>query len=194
MTAHRATPNQLSAEMLDELAHLVSVPCPQPPDGCGQPIGQDCVQPKAFGDPVDAPRQPRRGPGCWRRVKAADEANPAKARPAMPPEPAEPVRRRLVDAARLRRDLASYREPCRWCTRPVVWALNPSGHRVPVDPEPAEDGVLVVTVDDRGVRCTEPLTGRALRSTRAFGQRMHQPHRNTCPKGDRWSRHHPTHG
>lgn len=193
MSARRPNPNQISHQLWQEMEHIRTVPCPDPPDGCGQPAGQDCVRPLGFTDEPDAPRQPRRGPGCWRRVQAADKANPAGAHPALPPEAEQAAPgRHLVAASAVRRDLASYREPCRWCHRAVVWAVTPSGDRLPVDAEPSADGVLVLSVDDRGVRTSVPLTKQQLPAAREHGQRLHIQHRETCPKGDRWSRHHPT--
>lgn len=185
MTAKRS-PNERSFGFWEEQTHITSVPCPEPPDGCGMPAGTKCVQPSGKESTES------HFPGHWRRIRDADKANPAGARPALPPEPERPSPgRHLVPADRVRRDLASYREPCGHCHRSVVWVTNERNDRLPVDPEPTSDGVLVLTVDDRGVRSAR-LNERQAAGAREHGKGLHVPHRETCPKGDRWSRHHPS--
>ncbi|MFC6089444.1 hypothetical protein [Saccharothrix lopnurensis] len=204
-------------DLLEERTHVLRVACPAPPDGCGAPVDQPCRQPHRPRDEREpcppAPEgcgvrawepctswhgAPRPGLSCWRRIRAADAAHPEDAHPALPtPDPAAATEpgRRLLPVDQVRGDVAGHVEPCGWCHRRVVWAANPRGDRLPVDAEPSADGHLVLSVvadgDASHVRA-HPLAHGQLDGARRHGHRLHLPHRETCPQGTRWSRHHPT--
>lgn len=206
----RRDPKQGTYELLQEQAdHINKVPCPT----CGAPVDQDCLRPytkkprtdihtttcppppEGCGADMDVPCvEPhgvhRSGLGCWRRVAAADAAFPDRARCAVPEPPERPQPgRRLLPIEEMRRDVAEYRVPCGWCHAPVVWATNPKNAETPVDAEPSDDGHLVLSVDDRGPRC-HPLDELQIPAALVHGQRLHTPHRKTCPQGTRptWTR------
>ncbi|WP_090006172.1 hypothetical protein [Lentzea albidocapillata] len=206
--------DQGTYELLQEQEHLRRVACPPLPLGCGAPAGHDCVKPHRhppraeheihrtdcpapdgcgadYDEPCHVPHgKPRTGPGCWRRVAAADAAFPEGAHPALPePSAPPPPSRRLLPVEQVRRDIAEHRVPCGWCHAPVVWALTRKNVESPIDAEPSADGHLVLSVDDRGPRC-HPLDALQIPAARAHGQRLHTPHRKTCPQGGRptWTR------
>ncbi|MDX8050420.1 hypothetical protein SK571_13595 [Lentzea sp. BCCO 10_0798] len=213
MTRRRHPHDQGTYELLEEQDHLLRVACPPPPLGCGAPIKTRCVTPYRHPPRTDIHRtacsappdgcgadmdqdcavphgKPRPGLGCWRRVAAADAAFPDGAHPALPePTAPPPPSRRLLPVEHVRRDLADHRVPCGWCHAPVVWALTPKGAESPIDAEPSDAGHLVLSVDGRGPRC-HPLDALQIPAARAHGQRLHTPHRKTCPQGTRptWSR------
>lgn len=172
----------------DEREHALTVPCPPPPEGCGQPAGAVCLGPQPLNP--DHPRQPFRGTAHHLRIKAADTANPAGAHPALPPDP-EPAGRHLVPADKTRRDLAPHRGACEHCGRAIVWAHNTKGDRLPVDADPdptAVNKVVALSVDGRGFLQAVYLNDRQARGAREHGQQLHVPHRETCRYGHRWSR------
>ncbi|WP_199444474.1 hypothetical protein [Umezawaea beigongshangensis] len=208
MTARRTpSPNAKSFEWWQAREHALTVAClllpcgcnawrcarpeehrPDPsarPRGCRAEVEQPCVD--SEGRELTGP------PAHAHRLLAADAANPdaAPTGPAVPVDEPPARRAHLVSADRLRRDLTAHREPCSHCHRPIVWALNPAGDRVPVDADPSEgqDAALVTLhVDDRGVRCVL-LTPGQVTGARAAGQRLHVPHRESCRYGHLWSRH-----
>jgi hypothetical protein len=232
MTTRRRQHDQGTTELLAELAHLLSVPCP----ACGAPEDVPCCKPfkhrpraehalhvacsappygcgAAAHEPCIVPHGTHRngGPGCVARVTAADAADPAGAHPALPTPPERPASgRRLLPVEQVRRDVVDHRVLCGWCRHPIVWALNAKKAETPVDAEPSVDGDLVLTVDACGPRClhaeTHPLgsahpiehcgprciqlTAQQIPAALAHGQRLHTPHRKTCPQGSRptWSR------
>lgn len=170
-----------SFEWLEEQKHALTVPCPPSPHGCGKPAGQLCVDPRDGAALVGPPAHPH-------RLTTADRARPEHI-PSRPAEPAEPAPvRRLVDARTIRGDLASYRQACQYCTGPIVWAENTRGDPLPVDADPHADGHLWLTVDDRGITAGALTAGQAA-GAREQGQRLHRPHRDSCPKRRLWSHH-----
>jgi hypothetical protein len=125
-------------------------------------------------------------PAHAHRITAADRAAPDNVPPALPePRPAEPVPR-LVDARGIRRDLASYRQPCQYCQAAIVWAVNPRGDPVPIDADPHQQGYLWVTVTAQGPVASRLTAGQAA-GAREHGHRLHRPHRESCPKRRLWS-------
>lgn len=60
---------------------------------------------------------------------------------------------------------------CRSCHAPIVWAKTTRGNRIPVDPDPVENGNLVFETSDlyRRVRYVTP------------GDGTHVSHFATCP-------------
>lgn len=211
MTRHRHH-DQGTYELLAEQEHLRRVDCPPAPEGCGAPAGTDCV--RLYRHPVrerheihrtDCPPTPdgcgaqlgeqcarphglpRRGPGCVRRIQAADAAHPDGAHPALPAAPEQPASgRRLLPVDQARRDVASYVEPCGWCHARIVHATNPQGGSTPVDAEPSQDGELLLSVDDRGVRC-HPIRPAQRAAALADDRSLHNPHRKTCPQNTRYA-------
>ena len=167
-----------STAWLELREHSLAAACPDPPHGCGAGAGEPCHL-------TGPPAHPH-------RLLAADALRP-RPDPVVDDPPRPAPGRRLVSADRVRADLARHREPCRYCHRPVVWATNPAGDRVPVDADPIPPGtteaaLVTLHVDDRGPRSTR-LTPGQIAGARAAGQRLHAPHRETCPSGHVWSRH-----
>lgn len=67
--------------------------------------------------------------------------------------------------------------PCRACSGQVLWVTLPSGKRMPVDPEPDDDGNVAAYRDARGVWVGHVL--RADERTAPFEKRF-VPHFATC--------------
>lgn len=64
---------------------------------------------------------------------------------------------------------------CRSCGAPILWAVTDKGRRIPLDPEPSDDGNQFVYRDvDAKLRATAREPAR-IASTR------HVPHFATCP-------------
>ena len=65
--------------------------------------------------------------------------------------------------------------PCRGCGRPIVWAVDPTGQRIPLDPRPP---VYHVNLEDPAnpgsARCSRSSTGMV-------------SHFATCPEAGRFS-------
>ncbi|RKT49296.1 hypothetical protein [Saccharothrix australiensis] len=206
---------QHTYDLLQEQEHARLVACPPPPEGCGAPVGTDCVRlyrrpPREYDDVhrTACPPPPegcgvahgeqcvtphggrRQGPGCWRRVQLADVAHPQGAHPALP-APTAPTApgRRLLPVDQARRDIAAHVQPCGWCHGRIVHATTCDGGSTPVDAEPSPAGRLLLSVDDRGVRC-HPLTAGQVAGALDHGHRVHTAHRETCPQGTRphWGR------
>lgn len=181
-------PAQPPLDLVDaERQHALEVDCPPPPAGCGQPAGQRCLGPV----PADGgERGFFPGPGHHGRIKAADAAHPERARPAIADAGTSPATSRI---RRFRDDLVPHLAECEHCHKPIVWAYNPKGRRVPVDAEPhpsAVHDVIVLFVDAGGfVRATYLATEGQARGARAHGQSLHLPHRETCRFAHRWSPH-----
>lgn len=65
--------------------------------------------------------------------------------------------------------------PCRGCGRPIVWAVDPLGRRIPLDPTPPVYHVQLEATDNPG-------SARASRSLTAMVS-----HFATCPEASRFS-------
>jgi hypothetical protein len=74
-------------------------------------------------------------------------------------------------------------EPCEGCKAPIVWAVTRNARPMPVDPEPAPDGNVLLTRTASGVSA-EVVSNPA----RLFGRKAYRSHFVTCPKADRYRR------
>ena len=61
----------MNRDLLDDHHQALTVACPQPPDGCGEPIGRRCTRPTINGDRVPLEHFPAHIP----RLKAAGVAH-----------------------------------------------------------------------------------------------------------------------
>ncbi len=72
---------------------------------------------------------------------------------------------------------------CRSCGRPVVWVRTTTNKDMPVDPEPRDDGNVVVTGGGPLVdHCTVLIIPHPERSPRYVS------HFVTCPHAEKWRR------
>jgi hypothetical protein len=69
------------------------------------------------------------------------------------------------------------------CQRPIVWALMPNGHALPLDPGEDPAGHIAVSLDRDG-----ELLGRFLGRDRTLepGETLAKSHKLTCPDAGRW--------
>lgn len=78
-------------------------------------------------------------------------------------------------------------EFCGTCKAPVLWTLTPSGAKSPIDPEPAENGnVLVQAPSGLGNLLAISLSGDALELARRGGVVLRLSHWATCPDKAEW--------
>jgi hypothetical protein len=73
--------------------------------------------------------------------------------------------------------------PCKGCGKPVIWATTANLRPMPVDPEPAAEGNVVLMRLGLGVRA-EVITNPG----RLFGRRTYVSHFVTCPKAAEFRR------
>jgi hypothetical protein len=74
-------------------------------------------------------------------------------------------------------------EKCKGCPKQIVWAVTERGKRMPVDPEPAPGGNVLLT-EQYG-----QLTAVVVKPHRAFGRTdLHMSHFVTCPNADQLRR------
>jgi hypothetical protein len=64
------------------------------------------------------------------------------------------------------------------CGRLIMWVLTEGGKRMPVDPEPADDGNVVLARQDDGTVRARVLTGS---DPIVEGRLTYRPHHRTCP-------------
>lgn len=74
-------------------------------------------------------------------------------------------------------------QPCGGCGAPVVWTTTANLRPMPVDPEPAPDGNVLLTAVGLGVRAE--VVGNP---ARLFGRTAYRSHFSTCPKAGDYRR------
>lgn len=74
-------------------------------------------------------------------------------------------------------------EPCRSCSKPIIWAVTRTGKDMPVTAEPRADG-NVHLVNRAGMAPLAEVLGVAKR----FAKTMRVSHFADCPQADRWRR------
>jgi hypothetical protein len=67
-------------------------------------------------------------------------------------------------------------DTCRSCGAPVRWAITQHENRMPVDPEPVENGNLILIDRDGELHVAHAVPG------------THVSHYATCPDAERWRR------
>lgn len=73
---------------------------------------------------------------------------------------------------------------CRSCDAPIIWALTPSGRKVPLDAEPSPEGNLrVYDINNPTVAYLRPTDREA---AKAGGQPLYISHFATCPQACVW--------
>jgi hypothetical protein len=171
-----------SLVLLEARELVVSVDCPAAPRGCGKPAGELCVNPRTG--------QPFLGLGHHARITLAERTHPDPNRPpAVPPEQgAVAPSPRLIAVSKMRLDLAAHRKPCEHCQRPIVWAVNRRGDSIPVDAQPSDSGMWLLTPEPNGTILATTLRAGQTAEARRHNQSLHHPHRASCPKRMVWSR------
>ncbi len=78
---------------------------------------------------------------------------------------------------------------CGTCNSRVIWTLTAAEKRMPVDPDPATEGnlLLVPSQTGRHVRSIV-LRDRGLETAAARGEPLHLSHFATCPQADKHRR------
>lgn len=76
---------------------------------------------------------------------------------------------------------------CRSCHAEVVWAVTSAGKRMPVDPQPTDDGNMILTEDDPPQALVVP-TGQAALFAVGTGAHRFTSHFVTCPDADQHRR------
>lgn len=76
-------------------------------------------------------------------------------------------------------------EHCRSCGRPIVWARTSNNKSIPLDPEPAPRGNLVVSLTD-SILHAGVTRGPQLDGLRAAHKPLYLSHFTTCPNADTW--------
>lgn len=69
---------------------------------------------------------------------------------------------------------------CATCKAEIVWAVTPTGKAMPVDPDPVDNGNLVLDVDARPVSVRPPELTDDPEGPR------HVSHFATCPDAQHW--------
>lgn len=78
---------------------------------------------------------------------------------------------------------------CRTCRAPVVWAVLPSGRRIPLDPEPDPAGRVRLEAIGPGTdRAAVVLNTGDAEDARAAGEALYTSHFATCPQADQHRR------
>jgi hypothetical protein len=65
-------------------------------------------------------------------------------------------------------------DTCRSCGAPIRWAITDHGNRIPLDPEPAEVGNLILVQRDGQLHAAHAVPG------------THVSHYATCPQAAEW--------
>lgn len=78
---------------------------------------------------------------------------------------------------------------CRTCRAPVVWAVLPSGRRIPLDPEPDPAGrVRLDAIGPATDRAAMVLPTDEAEAAHAAGEDLYVSHFATCPQADQHRR------
>ncbi|KXK63379.1 hypothetical protein AWW66_03435 [Micromonospora rosaria] len=73
-------------------------------------------------------------------------------------------------------------EKCRSCPTQIIWAVTERGRDMPVDAEPAANGNVALSTNDKG-----QVVARIVKPHLAFGRKdLRLPHFVRCPQADRW--------
>lgn len=83
---------------------------------------------------------------------------------------------------------------CRSCGAPVIWRITPKGKRTPLDPDPRDDGNIVIADTHELAAALGTVYGRAVtlggdrlqRARAAPGRDLYVSHWATCPDRQQW--------
>lgn len=76
-------------------------------------------------------------------------------------------------------------ERCRSCRAQIAWAITPNGKKLPLDPEPHDQGNLTVSLDG-GVLRTGVVLRAAREAMHEAGNQLYLSHFATCAHADQW--------
>lgn len=82
-------------------------------------------------------------------------------------------------------DLVTRRRPCRSCGAPVLWAITGNRKPMPVNPDPADNGNLLLELhhDEDGEQLlVHVLRRNQIPGARSAGQQLHTSHFTDCPR------------
>lgn len=70
---------------------------------------------------------------------------------------------------------------CRSCTAPIMWALTEKGHRMPLDPEPTDEGNIVLAHREGLVPLATVFSNASAAREGAPNADRYTSHFVTCP-------------
>lgn len=80
-------------------------------------------------------------------------------------------------------DLQPFRDRCRSCREPILWAVTKNDRRMPVNPEPSDAGNVMLARQDGELRAAV-LGHNQAAGARDSGVALHTPHWRDCPNAD----------
>lgn len=84
----------------------------------------------------------------------------------------------------------SPRERCRSCKKPILWALTENGRRIPIDPEPVENGNILLQHRPANIPLAVYQTKEMLAALHEHGglqqYRLYLSHFVSCPQAKGW--------
>jgi hypothetical protein len=80
-------------------------------------------------------------------------------------------------------------DTCRSCDAPVLWVETSAGRKMPLDPEPVEDGNVVITAEaPLGLRTEAVVLTKADLAQIHPDRLRYRSHFSTCPHADQHRR------
>lgn len=80
-------------------------------------------------------------------------------------------------------ELGPFRDHCRSCSKPILWAMTRNDRPMPVNPTPSDAG-NVLLARQNGVLRGQVLNRGQADGARAAGAALHTPHWRDCPNAD----------
>jgi len=74
---------------------------------------------------------------------------------------------------------------CHGCGRPIQWVETMRGKRMPIDPEPRDDGNIILLTGYTSVGPTMARRAKVIRAGEHLGETHYATHLATCPVRNR---------